>query len=79
VKRHGLRVSFHPNQFTVFPSPKPSITDNAVIDMTYHYEMREAMKLEKEGDMNIHVGGAYGDKASALPRFDENIKQRPAH
>lgn len=72
-------MSFHPNQFTLFTSPKPSITENAVIDMTYHYEMLEAMKLEKEGYMNIHVGGAYGDKASALQRFDENIKQLPAH
>ncbi|MFI8720554.1 UV DNA damage repair endonuclease UvsE [Bacillus altitudinis] len=79
VKRHGLRVSFHPNQFTLFTSPKPSITENAVIDMTYHYEMLEAMELEKEGYINIHVGGAYGDKASALQRFDENIKQLPAH
>ncbi|MFS0654049.1 UV DNA damage repair endonuclease UvsE [Bacillus sp. 179-C3.3 HS] len=79
VKRHNLRVSFHPNQFTLFTSPKPAITENAVIDMTYHYEMLEAMTLEKESYMNIHVGGAYGDKASALRRFDENIKQLPNH
>lgn len=79
MKRHGLRVSFHPNQFTLFTSPKPSITENAVIDMTYHYQMLEAMKLEKEGYMNIHVGGAYGDKESALQRFDDNIQKLPAH
>ncbi|WP_353854307.1 UV DNA damage repair endonuclease UvsE [Bacillus sp. Bos-x628] len=79
VKRHGLRVSFHPNQFTLFTSPNPSITANAVMDMTYHYHMLEAMELEEDGYMNIHVGGAYGDKESALLRFDENIKQLPAH
>lgn len=79
VKRHELRVSFHPNQFTLFTSPKPAITENAVIDITYHYHMLKAMTLEEEGYMNIHVGGAYGDKESALHRFDENIKQLPNH
>ncbi|MGE6630381.1 UV DNA damage repair endonuclease UvsE [Bacillus sp. NPDC077027] len=79
VKRHGMRISFHPNQFTLFTSSKPSITNNAVIDLTYHYQLLEAIGLEKAGYLNIHVGGAYGDKASALLRFDENIKQLPAH
>src|SRR4051812_20955184 len=39
VKKKRQRVSFHPNQFTLFTSPKKKITENAVIDMTYHYQM----------------------------------------
>ncbi|WP_202078482.1 UV DNA damage repair endonuclease UvsE [Caldalkalibacillus salinus] len=73
VRQFGLRVSFHPNQFTVFTSDKPHITENAISDMTYHYDMLEAMGLHKEGNINIHVGGVYGDKALAVSRFDENI------
>ncbi|CEG29226.1 UV DNA damage repair endonuclease UvsE [Bacillus sp. B-jedd] len=77
VKKYRLRVSFHPNQFTLFTSPKEEITVNAVRDMEYHYNMLECMGLEDWGTLNIHVGGAYGDKESALVRFHENIKQLP--
>ncbi|KGP92485.1 UV damage repair endonuclease UvdE [Pontibacillus chungwhensis BH030062] len=77
VRAGGQRISFHPNQFTVFTSDKPHITENAVTDMVYHYKMLEAMGLEKEGFINIHIGGAYGDKTSALDRFHKNIYQMP--
>ncbi|WP_223702965.1 UV DNA damage repair endonuclease UvsE [Sutcliffiella deserti] len=79
VKRYGMRSSFHPNQFTLFTSDKKHIAENAVIDMAYHYEMLEAMGLEKEGTINIHVGGAYGNKELAVERFYENIKLLPEH
>jgi len=78
VKRNRLRVSFHPNQFTLFTSPKKTITENAVIDMTYHYQMFEAMGIADLGLINIHIGGAYGDKAAALSRFYENLTTLPA-
>ncbi|MDR4950091.1 UV DNA damage repair endonuclease UvsE [Neobacillus cucumis] len=78
VKKNHLRVSFHPNQFTLFTSPKQSITENAVIDMTYHYQMFEAMGIENQGLINIHIGGAYGDKATALSRFYQNLTTLPA-
>ncbi|MRX71111.1 UV DNA damage repair endonuclease UvsE [Bacillus lacus] len=77
VKKHGLRTSFHPNQFTLFTSSKKHITDNAVMDMVYHYDMLAEMGLEKEGMINIHVGGAYGDKQSSIEKFYENSKKIP--
>lgn len=73
VKKHNLRVSFHPNQYTLFTSPKGSVTDNAIIDMTYHYQMLEAMGLHKDANVNIHVGGVYGDKDEAIARFNKNF------
>lgn len=77
VKKKQLGVSFHPNPFTLFTSPKAKITDNAVIDMDYHYRMLEAMGIERDGLINIHIGGAYGNKLQALPRFHENLKSLP--
>ncbi|WP_144551723.1 UV DNA damage repair endonuclease UvsE [Bacillus sp. X1(2014)] len=78
VKKKKLRVSFHPNQFTLFTSPQTKITENAVVDMQYHYRMFEAMGLEQEGLINIHIGGAYGDKQKTLPRFHQNLTTLPA-
>lgn len=79
VKKHGLRVSFHPNQFTLFTSPNPTITANAVVDMEYHYRMLEAMGIESQSVINIHIGGAYGNKEETILRFYENLKELPAH
>jgi UV DNA damage endonuclease len=77
VKKKQLRVSFHPNQFTLFTSPQPHITENAIVDMGYHYRMLEAMGLEDSGLINIHIGGAYGDKVEALSRFHQNLRGLP--
>ncbi|MCD2506125.1 UV DNA damage repair endonuclease UvsE, partial [Staphylococcus aureus] len=57
VKTHQLRTSFHPNQFTLFTSPKESVTKNAVTDMAYHYRMLEAMGIADRSVINIHIGG----------------------
>ncbi|UOQ91617.1 UV DNA damage repair endonuclease UvsE [Halobacillus shinanisalinarum] len=77
VKEHQMRTSFHPNQFTLFTSEKEHVTTNTVKDMEYHYSLLEAMGLEKESHINLHVGGAYGDKPSAMERFHANLKQLP--
>jgi UV DNA damage endonuclease len=36
------------------------------------------MGIEDRSYINIHIGGAYGDKASSLARFYENLKMLPA-
>ncbi|GGA40950.1 UV DNA damage repair endonuclease UvsE [Psychrobacillus lasiicapitis] len=77
IQQSKLRVSFHPNQFTLFTSPKEEVTINAVKDMEYHYKMLEAMNALDTGLINIHIGGAYGDKNNAINRFHQNLKKLP--
>lgn len=77
IQTFKMRVSFHPNQFTLFTSPKEEITMNAVKDMEFHYKMLEAMNALETGFMNIHIGGAYGDKKLTLKRFHQNLKKLP--
>ncbi|MCM3569938.1 UV DNA damage repair endonuclease UvsE [Neobacillus mesonae] len=78
IQQAGIRASFHPNQFTLFTSPKEEVTMNAVKDMEYHYQMLKAMDALELGLINIHIGGAYGDKSSTLQRFHQNLKQLPS-
>ncbi|QWU47849.1 MULTISPECIES: UV DNA damage repair endonuclease UvsE [Bacillus] len=79
IQEHNLRVSFHPNQFTLFTSDKSHITTNAITDMTYHYNVLNAMGIANSSYINIHVGGAYGNKEKAIERFHENIQKLPYH
>jgi UV DNA damage endonuclease len=77
VKKYHLRTSFHPNQFTLFTSPRDDVTMNAVKDMEFHYGMLDAMGITDQSIINIHIGGAYGDKIETLKRFHHNFKSLP--
>lgn len=76
VRDHSLRVSFHPNQFTLFTSPEEHVTQNALSDFDYHSTMLDALGLE--GVINIHIGGTYGDKEATLKRFYQQVTLLPS-
>ncbi|GAA3409813.1 UV DNA damage repair endonuclease UvsE [Paenibacillus hodogayensis] len=83
VKEHGMRVSFHPDHFTVLSTPRETVLRNSIDDLGRHLRMLEAMGLDERAKCNIHVGGTYGDKEQAGERFvahvselDEGIRRR---
>ncbi|MEK0312735.1 UV DNA damage repair endonuclease UvsE [Cohnella sp. 56] len=69
VRETGIRVSFHPDHFTVFSTPRPEVLRNSIKDLHHHVRMLELMGLDERATCNIHVGGTYGDKESAGKRF----------
>jgi UV DNA damage endonuclease len=73
VREHGMRVSFHPDHFTVLSTPRPEVYANSVKDLNHHVTMLEHMGLDERSTCNIHIGGTYGDKASAGRRFIEQF------
>ncbi|WP_449539181.1 UV DNA damage repair endonuclease UvsE [Ferdinandcohnia sp. Marseille-Q9671] len=77
IEQYNMRVSFHPNQFTLFTSTRDEVTDNALLDMEFHYKMLKALNALEKGVLNIHIGGAYGDKETSLKRFHKNIQRIP--
>jgi len=78
VRQHRMRVSFHPDHFTVLSTPRLEVLGKSIEDLERHTTMLEAMGLGTEAMCNIHVGGTYGDKAKAGERFVKNFaKLRP--
>ncbi|OWR31522.1 UV damage repair endonuclease UvsE [Saccharibacillus sp. O23] len=73
VREHKLRVSFHPDHYTVLSTPRPEVLISSVRDLRYHVKMLQAMGLDARAKNNIHIGGAYGDKPSAADRFVEHF------
>ena len=63
AREHDLRLSFHPDQFVVLNSPNPRTLEHSLAEMEYQTEVAEWIGADT---INIHGGGAYGDKASAL-------------
>ena len=72
---NGQRLSFHPGQFCVLASPNEKVVLNAINELNKSAQIMDLMGLPKSrmAKINIHVGGAYGDKPSALDRFCKNF------
>jgi UV DNA damage endonuclease len=69
ARQNGMRISFHPDHFTVLSTHKPDVLDKSKADLERHVAMLDAMGLGPEAKCNIHVGGSYGDKEKAAERF----------
>lgn len=72
---NGIRLSMHPGQFDVLPSPNPSVVTKTVKDLNQHAQIMDLMGLpcDYRFPLNIHVGGTYGDKEAAAARFCQNF------
>ena len=70
VKKHKLRASFHPDQFVVMNSPRLDVVERSVLELEYQAEVAEWIGADV---INIHGGGAYGDKPKALADLTRNL------
>ncbi|SFT19667.1 UV DNA damage repair endonuclease UvsE [Paenibacillus sp. BC26] len=75
AKEKGMRLSFHPDHFCVFSTPRPEVLAKSKEDLEYHVRMLEHMGLDESAKCNIHVGGAYGDKPASAERFVQQFGQ----
>ena len=73
-RRHDLRTSFHPDQFILLSSPNPEVTQRSIADLGYQAEVAEWVGADV---INIHAGGAYGNKEEALKRLVKRIRSLP--
>ncbi|MFO1008353.1 MAG: UV DNA damage repair endonuclease UvsE [Planctomycetaceae bacterium] len=67
---HNVRLCFHPDQFVVLNSPRPDVVDKSIQELEYQAEVAEWLGADV---INIHGGGAYGDKRQALADFSRTL------
>lgn len=79
VKRHQHRLTYHPGPFNVLASPDANVVSKTIKELRQHAEIMDLMQLPMTpfAKINIHVGGAYGDKVAALDRFALNFEKLP--
>lgn len=75
ARAHDLRLSFHPDQFVVLNSPNPKTLEQSLAELNYQAEVAEWIGADT---INLHGGGAYGDKTTALRALRANIARLPA-
>jgi UV DNA damage endonuclease len=71
----GQRLEFHPSHFTILASPNPSTVVKSIRDLEQHSRIFDEMGFEPShwNPLNIHIGGAYGDKEQATERWCSNF------
>ena len=69
--KYGQCLTFHPSHFNALGSPNPIVVEKAVKELNKHGEIMDIMGLSNTvyNKINIHVGGAYGDKEATLKRW----------
>lgn len=75
AREAGLRTCFHPDQFVVLNSPRPDVVEASIRELEYQAEVAEWIGADV---LNIHAGGSYGDKPSALAAFARNVERLSA-
>jgi UV DNA damage repair endonuclease len=63
ARNRGVRLSFHPGQFTVLASDNPGIVDRSIEEFEYHTDMARWMgygKTFQDFKINVHISGRQG-------------------
>ena len=79
AKTHNVRLTSHPGPYNVLVSPKEEVVENCIKDLTIHGDEFDMMGLSRTpyNKINIHLGGAYGDKEASMKRFVKNFPRLP--
>ena len=74
ARERGVRLSFHPGQFTVLASDNPDIVNRSIEEFEYHADMARWMgygQRYQDFKINVHISGRAGPAGikAALPRL----------
>jgi len=78
IRDGRMRISMHPDQFTLINAQESEIVRRSVRELEYHVRVLELLELDDAAKVQIHVGGVYGDRAESLARFARNWARLPA-
>jgi UV DNA damage endonuclease len=75
VREREIRLSTHPGQYTVLNSEEPKVRAAAVAELEVQASLLDAMGLDSEAVVVLHVGGSAGGTQAAIDRFLEGFER----
>lgn len=69
ARARGIRLSLHPSQYVLLSAQDGAINEKGIADVNAQAELLDALEQGPEAVVVLHLGGAYGDKDSAIARF----------
>jgi UV DNA damage endonuclease len=75
AKDAGQRLTMHPGPYNCLASPTKKVVEKTIRELNFHSEQFNMMGYDPSpyNKINIHVGGAYGDKKGTLDAFCHNF------
>lgn len=77
IRAKKMRISMHPNQFTLINSVDKSTFERSAKELVYHAEVLDLLGLDATAKIQIHVGGVYNDRAGSIRRFIDRYGSLP--
>ncbi|MBS4015093.1 MAG: UV DNA damage repair endonuclease UvsE [Candidatus Latescibacteria bacterium] len=77
IKKYKMRISMHPDQFVLLNAINKDIVKKSIKDLIYHCQILDLLGLDSTAKVQIHIGGVYGDKISAIERFVNEYQKLP--
>ena len=74
VRERDIRLSTHPGQYTVLNSENDGVRRAAAAELEVQASLLDAMGLDEEAVVVLHVGGTAGGKAAGLDRFMQGLE-----
>ena len=76
AKSVGQRLSFHPGPFNVLASGRDDVVKKAIKELSFHSEIMDMLNQPEtvEAKINIHIGGAYGNRELAAETWCRNFE-----
>jgi UV DNA damage endonuclease len=75
IQKFGFRISMHPDQFVLLNTADQGVLERSIADLTCQTAILDLMNLDSTAKLQIHIGGAYGDKKASLDRFVSNYQR----
>jgi UV DNA damage endonuclease len=72
ARRSRLRTCLHPDQFVVLNSPREEVVLASIAELEYQAEVAGWVGADV---VNVHGGGAFGDKRKALAAFARGLER----
>jgi UV DNA damage endonuclease len=74
ASNNNVRLTFHPGQFCVLCSPSDDVVQRTINELNNHSMIFDLMGFTPScyNKINIHIGGAYGDKQTTIDRWISN-------
>jgi UV DNA damage endonuclease len=77
ARRHDIRVSMHPGQYTVLSTPDTKTLDASLREVEWHMRLLDSLGVDGASKVVLHLGGTYDDKEAALGRFIKVVERMP--
>lgn len=76
--KYYQRITMHPGQYNQIGAINKNVFQKTIDDLSMHADILDAMNIsERDGIINIHGGGMYGDKESTKRRWIDQFDDLP--